>query len=860
MTWEAFRHHLDEKDAASCAKSLSDILFTSKNFGDCKTAIASAVLSSSDICQASATLAETLLLVLTDTATPIAYLILMALSDLESVGFNQDLHLAEVIPPHIRARLESLIEEALSKKIVVSARVVMKSITLFQMSHFATGLIELYANGLLESGAYISVLKCVEYFTWIKWPFPEIVEEFAETNSWPMAEQLLKLAQQTLPCDEYSRLAACLVKLATQHQELKRAHRYVHQYELQDTFPDLESLFRREALEKLCSQRKWAIASNFVGSNVALQVELCQKLIAAGEYTLANEQRERFQIQDLVPEINEDEEPRSQYLELGGQDIVWCDTDQEILGLKCYVEDIVNSTEVCWMGLDVEWKAALAKQDMAIASILQISIGTKIFLIDFIALESSSVCFGYLEDLFADKRVIKVGFGFLNDLKVLQQSFPGETNCFDIICGVIELDAALRLVFPTYTGKSLSDACAFVLGKPLEKKQQLSNWNLRPLEAHQLKYAALDAYCLIQMIEILYVKNHAILSSQQNLSLKPIIDLDIIERSKQLRHIRRTIQNSDVYNPVLDFLENHPSGAEVTVLSSSVDLSELSSHVFANSLCLLSNGNPHVAILGQGTRLDLALFAKLVGASRRKVRFATPQECVQMFGYAPGTVPPIAHLTPGTQLWIDKYLPGSSLMIFGGGPQCLLECTMPTLLKLSPEAKIAALSAEEVTQVNSLEPKFLADSMLGRVSKWLRMTGVDILHWDIVANPRKDEMLALATAENRIILTRDRKMSQQRAAFACYVVASDNVEAQFQEIKKHFGIEFDQAEFMSRCAKCNEKGFNVVDRSHVQKRDDVPQKVLDTVDEFYECRSCHQLYWVGPKYSTAQAKMKQIFQ
>ncbi|KDO31987.1 hypothetical protein SPRG_03204 [Saprolegnia parasitica CBS 223.65] len=147
--------------------------------------------------------------------------------------------------------------------------------------------------------------------------------------------------------------------------------------------------------------------------------------------------------------------------------------------------------------------------------------------------------------------------------------------------------------------------------------------------------------------------------------------------------------------------------------------------------------------------------------------------------------------------------------------------------------------------------------MLGRVAKWLRMTGIDVLHWDKC--DEKSNMLIQATVEHRIVLTRDRKLAKQRQALACYVVLSDNIEAQFQEIKKHFSIEFKEETFMSRCAKCNGKGFRIVPLEEVRVGDDVPARVLETVTDFWACLLCAQLYWVGPKYSTAHAKMQEIF-
>ena len=49
---------------------------------------------------------------------------------------------------------------------------------------------------------------------------------------------------------------------------------------------------------------------------------------------------------------------------------------------------------------------------------------------------------------------------------------------------------------------SITEAC---FGKPLSIKQCMSNWNQRPLTEAQLKYAALDAFVLIQIHD--YMQN-----------------------------------------------------------------------------------------------------------------------------------------------------------------------------------------------------------------------------------------------------------------------------------------------------------------------------------------------------------------
>lgn len=52
-------------------------------------------------------------------------------------------------------------------------------------------------------------------------------------------------------------------------------------------------------------------------------------------------------------------------------------------------------------------------------------------------------------------------------------------------------------------GMALGNLVQLCVGKKLDKSNQFSNWENRPLRQEQRLYAALDAYCLIEIYDVI---------------------------------------------------------------------------------------------------------------------------------------------------------------------------------------------------------------------------------------------------------------------------------------------------------------------------------------------------------------------
>ena len=76
----------------------------------------------------------------------------------------------------------------------------------------------------------------------------------------------------------------------------------------------------------------------------------------------------------------------------------------------------------------------------------------------------------------------------------------------------------------------------------------------------------------------------------------------------------------------------------------------------AKSLCLMVGGEPYLAVVSGDQKLSDAKIARYLEIGRKKVKIATPEECLEIFGYPPGGVAPVGHRTEGIQVLLDETL------------------------------------------------------------------------------------------------------------------------------------------------------------------------------------------------------------
>ena len=503
-----------------------------------------------------------------------------------------------------------------------------------------------------------------------------------------------------------------LVEILIANDRWKAAAQAVRSHTLRETFPDVESQYVQKTVQKLVGKKLWTVAIEFCGSDTALQSFVLRSMVEEGEMASASEFRQLLSLPESSIVIDEDamraeqERRATEYLQLSSyrsiSSILWVDS---ISSLRQAHEALSNSAGP--VGIDVEWKpTSVGGGGGSRASIMQLATENEVMIFDLISLASqpklSEEFDLVLTPVMKNKGRLKLGFEIGGDFKVLRSSYPSMV-CFHQINGIMDLK---NLWFKylevngggrTKRGAGLSTLCQALLGKPLDKSSQVSNWEARPLRAKQLEYAALDSLSLI----LLFKKFEEILPTGVMAKVISISSYDSGGRSydsggsetrketendqdedddddkpgpsqnegisridskwKDIHLSNNSVESSSapatdlppVIRACLEKLgltnnvvwKERDAGrilisAEDAARSLGVDsdriVKSMALWVRSSSQQCLKGSTGLVCALRGSKKLDLLKVAKALGVNRKQLSFASRQECLTRFGYASG--------------------------------------------------------------------------------------------------------------------------------------------------------------------------------------------------------------------------------
>lgn len=143
----------------------------------------------------------------------------------------------------------------------------------------------------------------------------------------------------------------------------------------------------------------------------------------------------------------------------------------------------------------------------------------------------------------------------------------------------------------------------------------------------------------------------------------------------------------------------------------------------------------------------------------------------------------------------------------------------------------------EGRQEKTLE--LLADCMLGRLARWLRILGCDTWYFRTVED---SDLLELHRLSGRTLLTRDTRLIRDVRPGEGLLVTANRWEEQLREVTERMGIAVSEEKILTRCPVCNHT-LQGAWPEEVQSR--VPEHVFRTHRMFRVCKLCGRVYWGG---------------
>jgi uncharacterized protein with PIN domain len=145
------------------------------------------------------------------------------------------------------------------------------------------------------------------------------------------------------------------------------------------------------------------------------------------------------------------------------------------------------------------------------------------------------------------------------------------------------------------------------------------------------------------------------------------------------------------------------------------------------------------------------------------------------------------------------------------------------------------------------EIRFVADSMLGRLAKWLRVMGFDTYYRSFY---ELEEMEGLIL-DGRLLLSRSRRVIDMYPD--SLFIRSDHVKDQLHEIRESGYLTVDTSRWFTRCLDCNTE---LQSTTPVNAREHIPEYVFhQNITSVCFCPLCGRFFWPGSHRSKMSSQL-----
>ncbi|MGW8288863.1 MAG: DUF5615 family PIN-like protein [Candidatus Bathyarchaeia archaeon] len=149
--------------------------------------------------------------------------------------------------------------------------------------------------------------------------------------------------------------------------------------------------------------------------------------------------------------------------------------------------------------------------------------------------------------------------------------------------------------------------------------------------------------------------------------------------------------------------------------------------------------------------------------------------------------------------------------------------------------------------------KFIADGMLGKLTRWLRMLGHDVTYSTQLEDA---ELMAVAEKENRVLLTRDLELYQRASSkgIAAFYIEGKTEAEKLAELAERFRFPLTIDLTRSHCPRCNGR-IRLTPKKLLTGKVEV--NTLIHFEEFWKCSMCGRVYWQGAHWDGIRATLEE---
>ena len=152
-----------------------------------------------------------------------------------------------------------------------------------------------------------------------------------------------------------------------------------------------------------------------------------------------------------------------------------------------------------YVGVDAEWRPQMHRwQEAKGPALLQVAGQNEAFIIDVIGLSKNKKLDDLLCKIFSNPKTYIIGAGFSSDVSQFAKYLP-HMRFIKQISNLIDIQDVYKRKYPDFKengGFGLAAISERVTKKKICKKEQISNWERRPLRYSQEHYASMDAFIL----------------------------------------------------------------------------------------------------------------------------------------------------------------------------------------------------------------------------------------------------------------------------------------------------------------------------------------------------------------------------